>query len=124
MSEPSPPPEEKATGLRFDEAAVKEMREAATLVFSRHPEVRSIAVVFDYRGALNDANVNKALWLGPDGPVRKLDGMFGSLANMLRLTDHMFSLAAAEELRLRESAAKAAVELIQTRVNSTVREGE
>lgn len=103
MSDEQPPiPEEGATKLTFDQAICLRFRETIHHAFVAHPELRSVAVVFDYAGSLNDARVDKAIWLGPDGAVQSLAGVFGSIQNTLSLLDAQMTRAAAAEQQMRE----------------------
>ena len=51
--EASPPPEERATGLPFDEAIIEKLRETVNACLAEHPELRSVAIALDFNGRLN-----------------------------------------------------------------------
>ena len=80
---PGPPPEEQGNDssgrprLTFDEALCQKFRQLTNDCFNRHPELRSVVVVFDYNGGLNDAQVAKGLWLGENGAVKDIAAIFG-----------------------------------------------
>lgn len=71
----------------FDVAVCESLRHAITNVLAGFPEVRSIAVSVDYHGALNDADINKGIWLGEAGPVTSPDAIFGSVFQTLRMLE-------------------------------------
>jgi hypothetical protein len=53
--------------------------------FLQHGDVlRSVVIVFDYYGALNDADVNHAIWQGPQGTVTTPDGVVGSISSTMK----------------------------------------
>lgn len=56
------------------------------MVLATVPEIRSVVVVFDYFGALNDAEISKGLWLGRKDPL-PLDAVFGSLMQTQRVLE-------------------------------------
>ena len=62
-------------------------------ILSRYPEARTIAAVVDYHGLLNDAEINKGVWLGENGAVKSPDEIFGSLLQTLRLFESQFGRA-------------------------------
>jgi hypothetical protein len=71
----------------FDEAACEALRQACVSVIQDHPEVRSVAATVDYYGALNDAVVQKGIWLGEEGVVTTPDAILGSTMQTLRLLE-------------------------------------
>jgi hypothetical protein len=70
----------------FDVKALKIMQAAAQQVLSVVPEVRSVVVVFDYKGELNDSKINKGLWLGEGGGVSDPRAILGTAQNMVAAT--------------------------------------
>lgn len=56
------------------------------MVLATVPEIRSVAVIFDYFGSLNDAEISKGLWLGRKDPL-PLDAVFGSLMQTQRVLE-------------------------------------
>jgi serine/threonine protein phosphatase PrpC len=104
---PGPPPEEQGNDkqgqprLPFDEALCQKFRELINDSFNRHPELRSVAVVFDYHGGLNSAQVNKGLWLGENGAVKDIASVFSSLRNLMAMAETQFGRAVAVEEALR-----------------------
>lgn len=69
----------------FDQAVIDRLRACFVDVFLRHPEVKCLAATVTWNGELNDADVRHALWLGPDGAVTKLDAVFTSVEQTLKL---------------------------------------
>jgi hypothetical protein len=110
-----PPPEEKGKAQTFDQAALARMRAAASEVLAVHPEVRSVIVVLDYKGPLNDAPIDKALWIGENGAVTGLDAMFGSAANLMRVMQHVFGSIDQRGQAMREEAQVLGNELVKRR---------
>ena len=60
-----------------------------------HSDVlRSVLVSFDYYGSLNDApDLNKAIWLGPQGAQQEPAGIIGSIGATLQAVAHMIDRA-------------------------------
>ena len=56
----------------------------------QYPELRSVAVICDYKGALNEAQVEKALWIGTGGAVKDIGAIMGGINNTLMVLDQMF----------------------------------
>ena len=79
-----PTQEKKPT---FDVAVCERLRHAIVDVLAGFPEVRSIACSVDYHGSLNDADINKGIWLGEGGPVTAPDAIFGSVFQTLRILE-------------------------------------
>lgn len=73
-------------------------------VIQRHPEVRSIAVAIDYHGLLNEAQVNKGLWLGENGAVTTPEAIFGSFFVTLNLLTVQFQRMAELGAQLKKQA--------------------
>src|SRR5690606_31951338 len=69
----------------FDAHLIELLRPTIATCFQQHADVlRSVIVVFDYYGGLNDApGLQKGMWLGPYGPVTTADGIVGSAKNLL-----------------------------------------
>ena len=74
------------TPLTFEVKAQQPVRAAIQAVLATVPEVRSVVVIFDYFGALNDAEISKGLWLGRKDPL-PLDAVFGSLMQTQRVLE-------------------------------------
>ena len=68
----------KQPGVMFDSQLVEHFRPTIDRAFLDHGDVlRSVVVVFDYYGALNDTDgVNKAIWLGPVPRLGEQGGAF------------------------------------------------
>ena len=90
MTEATPPPEEQKTQVPFDTAILEKFKATVNQALAEHPELRSVAVVFDFEGGLNDAQVNKGLWVGRDGPVIQPNAIFGSIKNVQMMVETMF----------------------------------
>ncbi len=58
-------------------------------MLSRHPELRSVAIVFDYQGQLNDAAVIKAMFRSSTGVQATPEAIFGTMNNTIRLIDFL-----------------------------------
>lgn len=82
----------KQPGVMFDNKLVELFRPTIDRAFLDHGDVlRSTVVVFDYYGALNDTDgINKAIWLGPEGPQSDPAGIVGSIGVTLQAAAHMF----------------------------------
>ncbi len=72
--------------MNFEAKAQQPLRTAIQMVLATVPEVRSVVVIFDYFGALNDAEISKGLWLGRKDPL-PLDAVFGSLMQTQRVLE-------------------------------------
>lgn len=103
---PTPPPRP------FDEQVMAELRDAMTHVFLKHPEVGALAVVVNWRGALNDAKISHGLWLSPQGPVTTMQDIIGSIGQTLKMFDFMLGQAARLEVGLRERVTQLGKELV------------
>lgn len=88
----------------FDVAICEELRKAAISVLAKYPEARSIAAMVDYHGGLNDADINKGIWLGENGNNKSFVEVFGGLFQTLRLLEGQLSLASKMIENLREQA--------------------
>lgn len=96
----------------FDQEVCHVLRQAASVIFARHPEARSVAAVVDYFGALNDANIQKGIWVSPHGPVDTPDGVFGSMFQQLRMLEEQFARAIGYAQQLREDVQSMATEAV------------
>lgn len=104
--------------LAFDKAAIAKMRESISELFVDHPEVRSVAVVFDYEGGLNDADIDKGLWLGTAGTVVSPAAIFGSIHNTMLVLEQMFVRASRLEQNMRDRYQLLASELLEKQKNA------
>lgn len=101
----SPPPEEIAKGLPFDESIIQTLREAVNACLTEHPELRSVGIALDFNGRLNDSQeIRKGMWLGSDGAVIRPAAVFGSMEATQGLLDMQFSRAAEMMSNLKEEA--------------------
>ena len=72
----------------FDQAVAEAFRQAGVAALQQHPELRAVAVTFDWHGQLNEAAVQHGLWLGRSGPVSQLDEIVGSLRQTLSMAQY------------------------------------
>ncbi len=110
-----PPPDEQDDRLSFEQKILAEFRVTAFERFAAHPELRSVVVVLDYAGALNDAPIDKALWIGKDGPINNIAAVLGSLDNVIATLEPMFARAITLNRNLRDQATVLGTELIKRR---------
>jgi hypothetical protein len=104
---PSPP-----APLPFDQAVAEEVRAALADVFLRHPELKAVGVAFSWAGSLNDAQILHGVWLGPTGRVNTLEGIFGSVAQTMKLLDQQMTSAYEAQAQMRNHATKAGQEAV------------
>lgn len=97
MNQTQPAPE----SLPFDKRAADQARQFANELIASTPELRGVAVVFDYTGDLNDANVNAAIWQARDGqwPYAALVGV---TMQTLKLLDVLHARLSGMLVSLRE----------------------
>jgi len=103
----------KQPGMMFDSQLVELFRPTIDDAFYKHGDVlRSVLVSFDYYGPLNDApDLNKAIWLGPEGAQQDPAGIIGSIGSSLQAVAHMLDRAFLLRNALREDMEKAISEL-------------
>ena len=103
----------KQPGMMFDSQLVELFRPTIDNAFYNHGDVlRSVLVSFDYYGPLNDApDLNKAIWLGPEGAQQDPAGIIGSIGATLQAAAHMLDRAFLLRNALREDTEKAITEL-------------
>jgi hypothetical protein len=99
----------------FDQALANQFRKHIHDAISEHPELRSVAVVFDYNGSLNDAGVLKGVWQGENGPVSSIPAVAGSIANGLAIMNHQTQRLVQIQQALRAELVKVSQELVQRR---------
>lgn len=106
-------PNVKQPGVMFDTQLVELFRPTVDEAFIEHGDVlRSVLVSFDYYGPLNDApDLNKAIWLGPEGAQQDPAGILGSIGSALQAIAHMFDRGFALRNALREDYEKTLGEL-------------
>lgn len=85
----------KQPGVMFDSKLVELFHPTIDNAFMQHGDVlRSVLVSFDYYGPLNDApDLNKAIWLGPQGAQQDPAGIVGSIGATLQAVAHMLDRA-------------------------------
>lgn len=100
MAETNTPPVDPASnakqpGVMFDSQLVELFHPTIDKAFMEHSDVlRSVLVSFDYYGSLNDApDLNKAIWLGPQGAQQEPAGIIGSIGATLQAVAHMLDRA-------------------------------
>ena len=106
----------KQPGVMFDTQLVELARPVIDESFIQHGDVlRSMLVVYDYHGPLNDApDLNKAIWLGPEGAIQDPAGIIGSIGSTLQAVAHMLDRAFVMRDALREDIEAKLVELTDT----------
>lgn len=104
---------DKSKPRPFDEELVRKFQAACQDAFLDHPELRSVAIVFDYMGGLNDAEISKGIWVSEDGAVKTLEGIHGSLQQLMRMMETMFVRASALSEQMREQATVIGQELVR-----------
>lgn len=88
------------------------MRTAIREVLTTVPEIRSVVVVFDYFGPLNDAEICKGLWIGRKEPL-PLDAVFGSLMQTQRVVEEQ-TIHAFGQLQALKSAVQQETEALHS----------
>lgn len=116
-------PKVGAPRATFDQAASERMRAAALEAMAAHPELRAVAVVFDYHGGLNDADVIRGVWLGEDGPVTRPDAVVGSMFQLMKMLELQCGRALGLINQLRETLEAAGSEVVR-RHEEKEKEGE
>jgi hypothetical protein len=79
----------------FDAQLIQLFHTAAAAAFLRHGDVlRSVGLVLDYHGGLNNTEgIKKGLWLGPQGQVSDPAAVIGSMQQTLVLWGEISSRA-------------------------------
>lgn len=77
--------------------------------------MRSVIMILDYKGSLNDADVDKALWIGESGQVTQLDAMFGAVAGLMRVMNHVMARIDQVAANMRDEAQIIGTELVHRR---------
>ncbi len=83
------------TPTMFHERLEEKFRRTMEEALAEELEVlRSVCVVFDYAGPLNDADgITKVIWLGPNGQVTNPSSIIGSAGNTLTAAAFMLDRA-------------------------------
>lgn len=81
----TPPADELRPRPPFDEALQEAFRQLSFHSFLEYPELRSVVVVFDYAGELNEAPIRKGFWVGPHGKVQDYAALVGSFRQTLAM---------------------------------------
>lgn len=92
----------------FDERAASTIKEWTRQLMVVTPELRSVTVVFDWNGALNDAQIQHGIWqsrLG--GGNMPPDAIFGSLLQTLKVAEQQLASAYTVVDQLRAMALEA-----------------
>ena len=113
-----PPPEEAANKLPFDKAALEKLRGCINECLTEHPELRSVVVVLDYHGTLNNSDVDKGIWIGTDGSVIRPEAVFGSIDNTMKILEVMFGRSVSMVEGIKEQAHVVMHELRKRRTES------
>lgn len=91
--------------LPFDEAVVAEFKDTIHKALTDHPELRSVGVVFDWTGPLNEAAIKAGLWTGEDGGVNTPVAIAGSIHQTMKLLLQQVNRMATFEQGLKEELA-------------------
>ena len=107
----------------------KEMQELATLACQNCPELRSIAIIFDWEGVINtNPEVPMGVWTDELGPIRPydLDTIRGSLSQVGKMMASQASLAieAMSVLELRMGELQQELRKMEKYVDITKHEAE
>lgn len=98
----------------FDQQITDELSDAFQQILLRHPEVRSLAGVIDYRGSLNEApNLPRAIWRDENGAVQNPDAVFGMIFQTLQLVKLQLDRAVAIANNLQERVLLLGSELVR-----------
>lgn len=83
--------DEEQQKMLFDEKLNSIFRDASQNAFLKIPELRSVVIVYDFFGKLNDAQgVNKGMWLHASGSGDKpADSIVGSAGATIQALAHM-----------------------------------
>ncbi len=84
------PPDRKT----FDQRTADEVMDFFRGLFLRVPEIATLACVVSWKGELNDSNIFHSVWMSEDGPIRKLEHLFGSAHQTLKLYELQLADAA------------------------------
>ena len=104
---------ERAAQLPFDEALVAKFNDTIQRALTDHPELRSVAVVFDYTGNLNEAPIKAGIWKGEDGHVVGAGAIIGSIQQMLKVLGQQFVRVQGLEQGMREELTIIGQELVK-----------
>ena len=91
--------------LPFDEAVVAEFKDTIHKALTDHPELRSVGVIFDWNGPLNEAAIKAGLWTGEDGGVNQPAAIAGSIHQTMKLLLQQVNRMAQLEQGLKEELA-------------------
>ena len=99
-------PQPQTHPLTFDQAVTAELKTACQDIMLRHPEVGDLAVAINWKGNLNDAAIHHGLWIGRNGQVADLAGIFGSSGQAIKLLQTMLERAFNSYQSLRATSLK------------------
>lgn len=97
----------------FDVAISEQLRTTILDILAKFPEARAIAAIVDYHGSLNDADVNKGVWIGENGDHKTLTEVFGGIAQTLRMLDLQIGVANTLYSRFRENMTVLGTEIVR-----------
>ncbi len=101
--------------LPFDEAVVAKFRDTIHVALTDHPELRTVGVVFDWNGPLNEAPIKAGLWIGEDGGVNQPVAIAGSIHQTMKLLLQQVNRMAQLEQGMKEELALIGQALVQKR---------
>ena len=112
--EAAAPPEEATMGA-FYKSAMAKMDKAATGVIADHPEIRSVVIVFDYAGSLNELNIRCSAWIGAKGIVTDPSAIVGAVNNVLMTALSLVARGGMTAQSMRDELLQVAKELLAKR---------
>lgn len=113
MSETETP--ESPKKLPFDEAIISRFRDLIHELLTDHPELRTVGIVLDWNGPLNDAAIKAGLWICEDGGVATPVAIAGSINQTMKLLVQQVSRMSELEQGMREELAIIGQALVRKR---------
>lgn len=99
-----------------DKALCRALKEFAAAQLAVTPELRSVTVVLDWYGGLNDApEVQHGVWVCSDGPVSAPDAVVGSALQTLRVLQHQIDRMTEVTLALQGELTRLAGRVVKER---------
>lgn len=76
--------------LIFNQQALKDLTYTAKGVMSAHPEIVAVLTTLVFQPSLSNLEVDRAIWIGREGPVSTPHEVIGSLEAVLSLASFIF----------------------------------
>lgn len=108
--------------MPFDQSLAMTGRDYAIRVLSEHPELRSVVIVFDYNGRLNDAQVNKAVFHSSSGAQATPEAIFGTMNNTFQMIEYLMKSAAGVAGNIQRAVGDGSVKLADMHEQVTQKE--